>query len=73
MKKTKRQRQRQEKQSTRPQVISHRSWSKKTVRIFDKQFDQFLHDELYVPTKKAWGDWEKYLTVTDKIQEHKTE
>jgi len=40
MKKTKRQRQRQEKQSTRPQVISHRSWSKKSVRIFDKQFDR---------------------------------
>lgn len=64
MKKTKRQR------SIKipcPQVISHRSWSKKTVRIFDKQFDQFLHDELYVPTKKAWGDWEKYLIVTDNI------
>jgi hypothetical protein len=71
MKKTKRQRQRQEKQSTRPQVISHRSWSKKTVRIFDKQFDQFLHDELYVPTKKAWGDWEKYLTVCEKIDDCK--
>jgi hypothetical protein len=70
MKKTKRQRTMKE---PRPQVISHRSWSKKTVRIFDKQFDQFLHDELYVPTKKAWGDWDKYLTVTDKIQEYKNE
>ena len=70
MKKTKRQRTMKE---PRPQVISHRSWSKKTARIFDKQFDQFLHDELYVPTKKAWGDWDKYLTVTDKIQEYKNE
>ena len=70
MKKTKRQRTMKE---PRPQVISHRSWSKKTVRIFDKQFDQFLHDELYVPTKKAWGDWDKYMTVTDKIQEYKNE
>ncbi len=40
----------------RPQVISHRSWSKKTARIFDKQFDRFLYDELYIPTKKAWGE-----------------
>ena len=53
MKKTKRQRTMKE---PRPQVISHRSWSKKTARIFDKQFDRFLYDELYVPTKKAWGE-----------------
>ena len=70
MKKTKRQRA-NEKKVSRPQVISHRSWSKKTARIFDKQFDQFLHDELYVPTKKAWGDWEKYLTVCEKIDSYK--
>lgn len=68
MKKTKRQRTMKE---PRPQVISHRSWSKKTVRIFDKQFDQFLHDELYIPTKKAWGDWEKYLTVCEKCYSYK--
>jgi len=73
MKKTKRQRTMKEPQSTRPQVISHRSWSKKSVRIFDKQFDQFLHDELYVPTKKAWGDWEKYLTVCEKIDDYRTQ
>ena len=55
MKKTKRQRV-NEKKKSRPQIISHRSWSKKTTRIFDKQFDRFLYDELYVPTKKAWGE-----------------
>ena len=53
-----------------PQVTP-RKWSKKSVRIFDKQFDQFLHDELYIPTKKAWGDWEKYLTVCEKIDSYK--
>ena len=53
MKKTKRQRTMKE---PRPQVISHRSWSKKTARIFDKQFNRFLYDELYVPIKKAWGE-----------------
>ena len=37
-----------------PQVTP-RKWSKKTARIFDKQFDRFLYDELYIPTKKAWG------------------
>ena len=55
MKKTKRQRA-NEKKVSRPQVISSRPWSKKTARIFDKQFDRFLYDELYVPTKKAWGE-----------------
>ncbi len=30
-----------------PQVTP-RKWSKKTARIFDKQFDRFLYDELYV-------------------------
>jgi len=54
MKKTKRQR--RAKALARPQVTS-RKWSKKTSRIFDKQFDRFLYDELYVPTKKAWGEF----------------
>ena len=53
MKKTKRQR--SAKVPARPQVTP-RKWSKKTARIFDKQFDRFLYDELYVPTKKAWGE-----------------
>ena len=53
MKKTKRQR--RVKIPARPQVTP-RSWSKKTRRIFDKQFDRFLYDELYVPTKKAWSE-----------------
>ena len=68
MKQTKRQR--SAKVPSRPQVTP-RKWSKKSVRIFDKQFDQFLHDELYIPTKKAWGDWEKYLTVCEKIDSYK--
>jgi hypothetical protein len=68
MKTTKRQR--KTKVPARPQVTP-RKWSKKSVRIFDKQFDQFLHDELYIPTKKAWGDWEKYLTVCEKIDSYK--
>jgi hypothetical protein len=53
MKQTKRQR--KTKVPARPQVTP-RKWSKKTARIFDKQFDRFLYDELYVPTKKAWGE-----------------
>ena len=53
MKKTKKQR--RVKVPARPQVTP-RKWSKKTARIFDKQFDRFLYDELYVPTKKAWGE-----------------
>ena len=52
MKKSKRQR--MVKVPARPHVTP-RSWSKKTVRIFDKQFDRFLYDTLYVPVKKAWG------------------
>ena len=52
MKKTKRQR--RVKVPALPQVTP-RKWSKKTARIFDKQFDRFLYDELYIPTKKAWG------------------
>ena len=52
MKQTKRQR--RTKVPARPQVTP-RKWSKKSVRIFDKQFDRFLYDELYVPTKKAWA------------------
>ena len=54
MKQTKRQR--RTKVPARPQVTP-RKWSKKTARIFDKQFDRFLYDELYVPTKKAWGEF----------------
>ena len=53
MKKTKRQR--RAKALARPQVTP-RKWSKKTARIFDKQFDRFLYDELYVPVKKNWGE-----------------
>ena len=53
MKKTKRQR--KVKVLSRPQVTP-RKWSKKTSRIFDKQIGRFLYDELYVPTKKAWGE-----------------
>ena len=53
MKKTKRQR--RVKVPALPQVTP-RKWSKKTARIFGKQFDRFLYDELYVPTKKAWGE-----------------
>jgi ATP:corrinoid adenosyltransferase len=48
-------RQRKTKVPSRPQVTSRR-WSKKTSRIFDKQFDRFLYDELYVPVKKSWGE-----------------
>ena len=53
MKKTKRQR--RVKIPACPQVTP-RSWSKKTRRIFDKQFDRFLYDELYVPVRKSWGE-----------------
>ena len=53
MKQTKRQR--KVKVLSRPQVTP-RKWSKKTSRIFDKQIGRFLYDELYVPTKKAWGE-----------------
>ena len=53
MKQTKRQR--SAKVPSRPQVTP-RKWSKKTARIFDKQFDRFLYDELYVPVKKAWSE-----------------
>jgi len=53
MKQTKRQR--KTKVPSRPQVTP-RKWSKKTSRIFDKQFDRFLYDELYVPIKKSWGE-----------------
>jgi len=37
-----------------PQVTP-RKWSKKTVRIFDKQFDRFIYDVLYVPYWENWG------------------
>ena len=53
MKKTKRQR--RVKVPAPPQVTP-RKWSKKTARIFDKQFDRFLYEELYVPVKKTWGE-----------------
>ena len=53
MKKTKRQR--RVKVPARPQVTP-RKWSKKSVRIFDKQFVRFIYEELYVSTKKAWGE-----------------
>ena len=53
MKQTKRQR--KAKVPARPQVTP-RKWSKKTARIFDKQFDRFLYDELYVPVKKNWNE-----------------
>ena len=53
MKKTKRQR--MVKVPAPPQVTS-RKWSKKTARIFDKQFDRYVYEELYVPVKKAWGE-----------------
>jgi hypothetical protein len=55
MKQTKRQRATRQ-QQTRPIFVTSRKWSKKTSRIFDKQFDRFLYDELYVPVKKAWGE-----------------
>ena len=53
MKQTKRQR--KVKASSRPQVTP-RKWSRKTSRIFDKQFDRFLYEELYVPVKRHWGE-----------------
>ena len=52
MKQTKRQR--KTKVPSRPQVTSRR-WSKKTSRIFDKQFDQYLYDVLYVPVSISLG------------------
>ena len=53
MKQTKRQR--KAKVPSRPQVTP-RGWGKKTSRIFDKQFDRFLYEELYVPVKRHWGE-----------------
>ena len=56
MKKTKRQR--RVKVPARAQVTP-RKWSKKTARIFDKQFDRFIYEELYIPIKKfgcGWGE-----------------
>ena len=53
MKKTKRQR--RVKVPARAQVTP-RKWSKKTARIFDKQFERFIYEELYVPVKKNWGE-----------------
>ena len=52
MKQTKKQR--KAKVPSRPQVTP-RKWSKKSSRIFDKQFNRFLYDELYVPVTKSWG------------------
>jgi len=53
MKQTKKQR--KAKVPSRPQVTP-RKWAKKPARIFDKQFDRFLYNELYVPVKKSWGE-----------------
>ena len=53
MKKTKRQR--RVKVPARPQVTP-RKWSKKTARIFDKQFVRYVYEELYVPVRKSWGE-----------------
>ena len=72
MKQTKKQR--RVKVPARPQVTP-RKWSKKSVRIFDKQFDRFLYDELYVPIKKAWGedDIMKYENIFGDWRESLTE
>ena len=51
MKKTKRQR---KAKVPAPPQVTPRKWSKKSVIIFDKQFDRFIYDELYVPVKKNW-------------------
>ena len=40
---------------SRPQVTP-RGWGKKTSRIFSKQFDRFVYEELYVPVKRNWGE-----------------
>lgn len=48
-------RQRKAKVVSRPQVIP-RPWSKKTTRIFKKQFARYVYEELYVPVKEAWGE-----------------
>ena len=53
MKQTKRQR--KVKVPSRPQVTP-RKRSKKTARIFDKQFDRFLYETLYVPAMINWGE-----------------
>ena len=60
MKQTKRQR--KTKVPARPQVTPRR-WSKKTSRIFDKQFDRFLYDELYVPTKHTSTTQISFVTM----------
>ena len=52
MKRTKRQR--MVKVPAHPQVTP-RKWSKKTARIFDKQFELFIYEVLDVPTRKNWG------------------
>ena len=58
MKQTKRQR--KTKVPSRPQVTP-RKWSKKTSRIFDKQFIRYLYDVLYVPVSINWGrEFKKY-------------
>ena len=53
MKQTKRQR--RAKTPSRPQVNS-RKWGKKSSRIFLKQFDRFVYEELYVSVKRHWGE-----------------
>ena len=56
MKKTKRQRA-NEKKKSRPQIISHRSWSKKTTRILKKQFQLHeIEEDGFVDNLVKWAD-----------------
>ena len=48
-------RQRKAKVASRLQVIP-RPCSKKTTRIFKKQFARYVYEELYAPVKEAWGE-----------------
>ena len=44
--------------------VTPRKWSKKTSRIFDKQFNRFLYEVLYVPVIKNWGkETKKYVEI----------
>ena len=55
--------QRKAKVLSSPQVTP-RKWSKKTSRIFDKQFNRFLYEVLYVPVMKTWGkETKKYVEI----------
>ena len=61
MKQTKKQR--KAKVPSCPQ-ITPRKWSKKTSRIFDKQYNRFLYEVLYVLVIKNWGkDTKKYVEI----------